>query len=103
MSVAKAGECHDSKGYPIHPGDLVRSFHFVGVRKRRHWLYHVAVESETGHMEMVPTSELSPSRRGRGGRFWLTQDYADSMEMLILSGSGPGDFYDFEQRARVRS
>lgn len=100
MSVAKPGEVHDSKGYPIYPGDLLRSLHFTGARRKRYWLYHVAVEVD-GHLELVPTSHLEGRfARTSGGRCWLTHDMAGDVQ--ILSGSGPGDLCDFEDRPRKR-
>lgn len=100
MSVTKAGEAHDAKGYPIYPGDLLRSPHFVGARRKQYWLYHVVVERD-GHMELVPTCHLEPRFAARsGGRCWLTQDMAASVE--ILTGSGPGAIYCHEDRKRRR-
>lgn len=41
--LKQPGECHDSNGVPIYPGDLLRTFHFTGPRRRKWYLYHVAV------------------------------------------------------------
>lgn len=97
----KPGDVHDKRGVPIYPGDLIRSFHFIGPRKRRYYLYHVAVwNSEESCMEMVPTSELEPSRRNRGGRCWLTQDLMHDAE--VISGHGPGNIIDYLDRPKVK-
>ncbi len=57
--LKQPGECHDSKGIPIYPGDLLRSFHFRGQRRRIFYLYHVAIfDSEAGGMRMMPASYL---------------------------------------------
>lgn len=41
--MRQPGGVYDRKGVPIHPGDLIRSFHFIGARRKRYYLYHVAV------------------------------------------------------------
>jgi hypothetical protein len=97
MPLYKPGEVYDAKRYPIYPGDLLRSFHFRGARRKRYWLYHVAVWNETeSTMEMVPVSELEPTKRGRGGRCWLTPGLGVSTEIIL--GHGPGDYLDHTDR-----
>lgn len=39
--LKQPGECYDSRGYPIHPGDLLRTPHFIGPRRKQYYLYHV--------------------------------------------------------------
>ena len=100
--MTKPGEVHDKNGIPIYPGDLIRSFHFIGPRRKRYYLYHVAVwNKDKGTMEMVPASELEPSLVGRGGRCWLMQDYMADAE--VIDGHGPGDFLDYSDRPKVYS
>lgn len=64
----------DAKGLPIAPGDLLRSFHFTGARRKRHYLYHTVVMRD-GHLWMVPTCHLEPTKAGGGGdcRIWERQ------------------------------
>ncbi len=89
---------HDMNGVPIYPGDLLRTFHFTGARRKRHWLYHVAVNEIGGRLRMVPTSHLAdPS----GGGACLMSD-AMARECEIISGHGPGDILSFEDRLRVK-
>lgn len=102
MKKIGPGDCHDMHGYPIHPGDLCRQYHFTERRyRRREYLYHVAVWNEKdAAMEMVPVSELEPSRRGRGGRYWLLPGNASDLE--IIHGCGPGECLDFRERKRAK-
>lgn len=96
------GSVYDKKGRPIYPGDLLRSFHFRGARRKVYYLYHVAVWSEKWQtMEMVPTCYLEPSKPDTGGRCWLTQDAVDREQTEIIHGSGPGDLLSYEDRPRV--
>lgn len=93
------GQCHDAKGIPIYPGDLLRSPHFVGARKKRYYLYHVAVYVN-GYMEMVPTCHLQPDKIEGGGRCMLSDDLASYTE--VIQGHGPGRIVAFEDRPRNR-
>lgn len=96
--MSKPGECHDRRGVPIYPGDLIRSPHFRTKRKR-YWLYHTAVlRGDT--MQMVPTSDLEPTQAGQGGVCLLTQDLVADSE--VISGYGPGACEYFDDRKRVR-
>lgn len=98
----KPGECHDSKGYPIYPGDLLRSPHFRGARRKMYFYYHVAVLREDGHMDMAPTCFLEPSMiRDGGGRCQINRERAESA--TILDGSGPGELLSFDERPRLES
>jgi len=36
--------CYDKKGIPIRLGDILKVFHFVGARKKRHYMYKMAWE-----------------------------------------------------------
>lgn len=99
----KPGDVVDIKGVPIYPGDLIRSYHFTGARRKRHYLYHVAIwNSDEVTMELVPTSELEPTLRDRGGRCWLRQELADEIVAEVISGHGPGDCLDYTDRPKRR-
>lgn len=95
----KPGEVNDRFGIPIHPGDLLKSFHFQGARRKKYYLYHVAVHvnDETG-MEMVPVSHLQPDKVKSGGRCRLNQDLGDNAE--VIAGYGPGNLLDFTERPK---
>lgn len=93
---------HDAKGIPIHPGDLLRSFHFRGARRKVYYLYHVVTRREDGSLWAVPTSELEPTLRNRGGTYRLTQESL-LRDTIIISGYGPGDIVHFLDRPRVKS
>ena len=99
------GECHDKNGYPIHQGDLVRSFHFTGPRRRKYWLYHVirferGGQRGHGYLRMMNTAELEPTMAGGGGNPLLDHDLARDCE--IISGHGPGDIMDWHDRPRKK-
>jgi hypothetical protein len=91
------GELYDAKGYPIYPGDLVRTPHFIGARRKRYYLYHTAVFIN-GYMELVPTSHLQPEKTKQGGRCLLSDDLVRHAE--IISGFGPEPFISYEDRPR---
>lgn len=91
-------QLHDKNGVPIHSGDLLRSQHFIGARRKQHWLYHVAV-FESGRMRMVPPCHLDFTKRTQGGDCDLGADMASKCE--VIHGHGPGDILSFEDRPRV--
>ncbi len=91
------GEVHDSRGVPIYPGDLLKSYHFTGARRKRHYLYHTAVLGPRG-MELVPTSHLESTKISGGGRCDLHPRQVEFAEVIL--GYGPGDCLDHADRPR---
>lgn len=103
--LKQPGELHDMRGVPIYPGDLLRSFHFKERSGRTHYLYHTAVyafdkDGKHGHMRIVPTSHLEPSKVSGGGDCLLSEDLAATCR--VISGCGPGDCLDYADRPRKR-
>lgn len=99
--MKQPGECHDSKGIPIYPGDLLRSFHFRGARRRIYYLYHVALMID-GAMRMVGVCEVPEVIDGKSKLpgCLMSQDLA--IKTTILHGFGPKkEYVDFEDRPRV--
>ena len=97
--MKQPGECFDMHGVPIYPGDLLKSYHFTGRRRRKWHLYHVAVMVD-GALRMVPTSYLEPSLAS-GSELpgcLLSDDLANAAE--VIHGHGPGDCLDFTDRKR---
>lgn len=92
---------YDIKGYPIYPGDLIRTFHYRGPRKRINYLYHTAIQNEKHHvLELVPTAHLEPTKANSGGRCWLSQDVIDRSEGEIIQGYGPDSAMSFQDRPK---
>ena len=97
------GQCYDMHGYPIYPGDLVRTFHFAGRRRRKHYLYHVIVfefDSTRGHgyLRMVPAQSLEPTLAKQGGNPLLSDSLARECE--IVAEATVGDWLTLEDRPR---
>ena len=89
----------DMNGYPICPGDLLRSFHFRERRyRRKHYLYHTAT-TEGDRIRIVPTCHLEPTKKNGGGACLLDEALAQNMEIIL--GSGPGKILDFRDRKRA--
>ena len=76
---------HDIKGYPIHPGDLVRTYHFTGRRNKIYYLYHVAKKDKHG-LRLLPTEWLGLNNEHDGGAYYPKQKDMDSLSAVILSG-----------------
>lgn len=87
---------YDKNDRPIFGGDLLRSYHFTGARRKKYYLYHVAVPTERG-FDCVPVCHLDPSKISGGGRCWLNEELAAHSE--IIHGYGVG-YLSFEDRPK---
>jgi len=97
--LKQPGECVDKHGIPIYPGDLLKTFHYRGRRRKRNYLYHVAVmDTEAGGMRMIPTKWLEPSKPHDGGSPLLSDDLAGDAE--IIAGGKVGEWVCFDERPR---
>ena len=92
---------YDKKGVPIYPGDLLRTYHFTGARRKVHYLYHVVVDSGLKALQMVPTSHLEPTKRCHGGCAYLKHMNTNT-QSEVISGHGPGDILSFEERPKKK-
>ena len=93
-------DLYDKRGVPIYPGDLLKSFHFQGARRKRYYLYHVAVD-DNGRMKMIPACWLEPTKRSGGGDVYLSAEIASATE--VIYGYGPKPCLDYTDRERRRS
>ena len=89
----------DARGIPIYPGDLLRTPHYVGARRKQHYLYHVIVR-DGEYLYMVPTAHLEPTLVNGGGKCLLKYGM-DKERTRIISGYGPNPFLTFEDRPRI--
>lgn len=96
----KPGECYDKNGVPIYPGDLLKSYHFTGARRKKYWLYHLATIRD-GAMWIVNVHNLATTNfiLDGGGNLFLTDEWAEKFE--IISGYGPKGCVDFEDRPKL--
>jgi hypothetical protein len=88
----------DKNGIPIHKGDLLRSPHFIGPRRKQYYLYHVVVQEPDG-VFLVPASHLEPTMKKDGGICHLDA-LSDSWEAEIISGYGPEPYLSYDDRPR---
>lgn len=88
----------DRKGIPIYKGDLIRSPHFIGARRKMYYLYHVVVDAN-GTLMLVPASHLEPSCVADGGICPLDV-LPDSWAAEIISGYGPEPYLSYDERPR---
>lgn len=76
----------DVKGYPIFPGDVLRSFHFKGCGRKNHYLYHVATIDDDNRLWAIPAQYLSPDVKRTGGDCLLTESLVQNHEIEIVQG-----------------
>ncbi len=91
----------DKKGIPIHKGDLIRSPHYIGARRKMHYLYHVVVESD-GRLILVPACHLEPSCVAGGGIAPIDA-FSDTWQAEIISGYGPEPYLSYDERPRNKT
>lgn len=97
--LKQPGECYDSRGVPIYPGDLLRTPHFRGPRRKMYYLYHVATYDTTaGGMRMLPVQWLEPSYKRDGGNPLLSDKLASNA--TVLDGLTIGDAMLIDERPR---
>ena len=92
-------QVYDSRGYPIYPGDVLRTPHFRAGR-RTYWLIHVAAMVD-GRLRMLPARWADPAATHQGGDPLLTQGLAD--EATIVEGGIVGEWTAFTDRPRRRN
>ena len=96
--MKQPGECFDKKGYPIYPGDLLKTLYFIIDKNTKHYHYHVAAYKD-GCMRLFTPAMADPNCRPDSRLDCLmSQELVNDSE--ILEGGGPGDFYTFKQRQR---
>lgn len=92
---------YDVKDRPIYPGDLLRTFHFVGSRNKRYYLYHTVV-LEGNELYMVPTCHLEPSHATGGGKANLKYMHPET-KSEIIHGYGPSPYLRYDERPRKQA
>lgn len=90
ISMSTLTPPYDIHRRPIQAGDLLRTFHFTGARRKKYWLYH-GVREVNGYLEMVPVHQLATGIKD-GGCVWLR----GAVESEIIAGTG------YEDRKRGR-
>jgi hypothetical protein len=89
----------DKNRYPIYKGDLLKVFHFIGQRNKKYYMYKVVTEVD-GCLCAVDVADLvlRPANPHR----YSIEALGLEENIEIVQGSGPGDFYCFEQRERKK-
>ena len=90
---------HDKNGVPIHPGDLLKTYHFRDYLGRDRYLYHVAVIRD-GELWMVPVSHMHPPKIKGGGDCMITNDIVARAEIIHGTDDGGGTY---EERPKLEA
>lgn len=87
MKTAIPGTAFDCGGFPIEPGDLLRTFHFRDRFRhgRINYLYHVATIRD-GYLWAIPVEYMAVEVERTGGCFWILEG---RNEAEIIHGLGP--------------
>jgi len=86
----------DKTGREIYPGDTLKVFHFIGARRKRHYMYkHVIGVTETGYLK-VSHLGLEPDY------YLIYQDGRTHHGIEIVQGDGGVELgQDFSDRPRL--
>lgn len=58
----------DKDGRRIEPGDVLKVFHFVGARRKRHYMYKQALRYERGRLLISHLNRLDDSEAWEHGK-----------------------------------
>lgn len=95
----KPGDLQDKRGVPVYPGDLLKAYHFTDVKRRKHYIYHVVTE-RYGRLWATPTAFLH--RTSGGGECLLDYYAGEGFDFEVISGCGPGEILDFNDRPKAK-
>jgi hypothetical protein len=91
---------YDLTGRQIFAGDLLKTYHFTGARRKKYWIYH-GVRERDGALEMVPVSELC-TLKSNGGKCWIHAIAENGvLNSEIIAGYGPNGM-SHEDRPRKK-
>lgn len=65
----------DKSGTAIKPGDVLKVFHFVGARRKRHYMYKQAIAYERGRLKVSHLNRLADEPWRLGTNYYT--DLAD--------------------------
>lgn len=102
--LGEPGTLFDKKGVPIRVGDLLKSYHFTGARKKRYWLYHVVLLKDGFLMGQSPTFFATGHRdhsclHSLGA---VTDGDGFLADTEVISGPGDKDCLGHEDRPKRR-
>lgn len=93
-----AGPCtYDKNGRPIKVGDVLKVFHFIGARRKRHYMYKHVVDTRpsNGGGEFLVISHLNlKPLDGSDAGYWIFQEGQIDHDIEIVQGA----FDAFEER-----
>ncbi|MBZ9922007.1 hypothetical protein LB579_30410 [Mesorhizobium sp. BR1-1-7] len=111
MRLTEAQALHDKRGIPIAPGDVLKVFHFIGARRKRHYMYKQCLGfkgigpnrdvpyMKFGHLNMVTDDDARDAYylENPDGRilpdYEIVQsiqcDHEDRPRLALTSGSKP--------------
>jgi hypothetical protein len=104
--MSAPGTVYDRRGYPIYPGDIVKTYHFTGARGKKYYLYHMVAETKGQMwlmgMEYQDGRPIFVERCRVEAAGWFDEETGRLEQTEIVQGYGPGDLIDYEARPRRR-
>lgn len=95
--IAAGLSAYDKNGRPIKVGDVLKVFHFIGARRKRHYMYKHVVgtrpSKDGGEFLVISHLNLKPLD-GRDAGYWIFQEGHTDRDIEIVQGA----YDDFEER-----
>jgi len=95
--IAAGLSVYDKNGRPIKVGDVLKVFHFIGARGKRHYMYKhvVGTRPSNGGGEFLVISHLNlKPLDGRDSGYWIFQEGQIDRDIEIVQGAHD----DFDER-----
>ena len=92
---------YDKRGIPIHVGDVLKVFHFIGPRKKRYYMYkHVVSEenAKSGNRFLLISHLHEPGTTGTYNM--LARDHVDEAIEIVQGYAGVSAGRSYEDRKR---
>lgn len=98
---------YDKRGYPINEGDILKVFHFIGSRKKKHFMYkQVGSYALMGGPDkpylMVHHLPYQEPKPNQPGYYILFDDERTLTDYEIIAGHGPDDIVVYTDRKRKK-
>ena len=94
---------YDKKGIEIHPFDVLKVFHFIGARRKKHYMYKMVQEVVFLGKEDCANPYLKISHLDRNGDYYHeAYDGRQLKDYEIVQGFGlDGVFFEHRKRRKT--
>lgn len=95
---------YDKNRRPIYPGDVLKVYHFTGARRKKHYMYKLAIE-EMGYFYGIDICHLATKNLDTAHRYGLRPREGivlHDTEIIAGYGGVTGFGHDFMNRKKLK-